>query len=220
MTPLARTPIELSAREKTQLRAAVKRDAAHFLARLDRFLVIDELAQPWFHQHRVLDVQASASPARRIHVAAGQRGMRVLSGHLAYLQDIAAHDPPADLDREEHAVRYATCGNAWTLARPEGETIVTAFDDIPFPVERTDREQRMIDDLRVRMSSRIRPPSWSRIHDGWWHHYWLLDATQLIERDLIVPRDGRLRRRDAVHAGQVPVPGDHHRQLPDGRVAR
>ncbi|MBE7451156.1 MAG: hypothetical protein HS111_20350 [Kofleriaceae bacterium] len=219
---LGRTTITLSAEEQAQLRAAVERDAVEFSPRLAHPLMIDRIDQPWFRRHRILDVSSALPfPARRVHVAApaaGDGGMKVLTHHLEHLQAVAAHDPPLDLDDEERAAAYATYGNAWTRAYALGELKIGSFSDIPWFASLDAAQEATIADLARRFADAIAPEARRRVDDGWAFHGWVVAHRRLIERELVVPRDGQLRRTDTVHAEDLPLPAGNQWRIVNNRM--
>jgi hypothetical protein len=220
MLRLSRAKIQLSPAELGPLRAAVERDAPEFAHRLANPIEVDRLEQPWFRRHRVLDVQSAVPfPARRLHVAVGPDGaVRVLTARLANLQAVAADDPPLDLDDEENAEAYAAYGNAWTSAHALGELKLGSFGEIPWHASLDEGQRRVIEEVRARWGASIQPETRRRGPDGWAFHSWWLAMGKLIERELVVPRDGRLRRTDQVHAAELPVPPGNHWQFVNGRL--
>ena len=219
MLQLARTKIQLMPAELAELRAAVEKGAPEFAHRLANPTEVDRIEQPWFVRHRVLDVQSAVPfPARRIHVVAAEGEMRVLTAHLEHLQETAAADPPADLDGAENAAAYAGYGNAWTRVHALGELKVGSFDEIPWYGDLDDAQRKVIDDLRATWGPEIRPETRRLSFDGWVFHSWWIAMGKLIERELVVPRDGQLRRIDQVRAAELPVPPGNHWQFVNGRL--
>jgi hypothetical protein len=215
---LARITITLSADELAQLRAAVERDASEFEQRLANPLTVQRLEQPWFRKHRILDVASAVPfPARRVHVAAWDGGMRVLTAHLENLQAVAEHDPPLDLDDETKAAAYATYGNAWTRIYALGELKIGTFSDIPWFADLDAAQEALVAELAGKLGDAIAPEQHERIAEGWRIRSWWVAHRRLIERELVVPRDGRLRRTDTIHAEDLPLPAGNQWRHVNGR---
>jgi len=217
MLQLARTKVQLTPAEQAQLRAAALRDAPEFAHRLASPLDIDRLEQPWFRQHRVLEIASSVPfPPRRLHVAAGDGRMRVLTAHIENLRAVAADDRPGGLEAEQAAADYAEHANFWTATHALGELKIGSFDEIPWFASLDDQQRGAIEDLRSRFGQSIRPEQRSR-GDGWVFRSWWVAMRQLIERELVVPPDGQLRRTDEVRAADMPVPAGSHWGFVNGR---
>lgn len=218
MSESARTRVQLTVNELARLRAEVERDAPRFADRLNRFAEIEQVDLPWFRRYRILDVQSNVPfPAQRIYVAMGSRTF-VLSGHADHLREVAAEDPPTGLEDEMQAKNYAVECNGLAEAYPVGELVIESFDEIPFYKELGDSEQRVIDELRSRFATRIRPEDRTHTDRGWVFHSWLIAMSGLIERTLIVPPDGKLLRNDTMHATHMPVPFGNHWGMRNGRL--
>ncbi len=216
---LGRTTITLTPAELALLRTAVERDAAEFAPRLASPLGFDRLDQPWFRKHRILDVSSAVPfPARRVHVAAFDGGMRVLTAHLEHLHQVAAHDPPLDLDDQTKAVAYATYGNAWTRTYALGELKIGTFSDIPWFASLDETQQTQIDQLARQFGDAVKPEQQQRGEDGWVIRAWWIAHRRLIERELVVPRDGQLRRTDVIHAEDLPLPPGNQWRFVNGRL--
>jgi hypothetical protein len=219
MLQLARTKVQLTPAEHAQLRAAVERDAQEFAHRVANPLEVDQIEQPWFRRHRVLDVQSAVPfPARRIHVVASGTDMHVLTAHLEHLQRTAASDPPLDLADEDSAAAYAASGNAWTRVHALGELQVASFDEIPWYANLDGAQRKTIDELAARWGHAIGPEERRRGPDGWVFHSWWVAMRKLIERELVVPQGGQLRRVDQVRAEELPVPPGSHWGMVNGRL--
>jgi hypothetical protein len=215
---IGRTTIKLSAAEQQALRVAVERDAPELSDRLAHPAEVDRYDQPFFRRHRILEVAwATPFPAKSVTVAAWDDGMHVLTAHIEHLQAVAAHDPPLDLDDETKAAGYAEHGQGWTSAYALGELKIGTFSDIPWNGFREPEDDTIIDDLGKRFGDRISIERRERVPEGWRFHSWWLAHRQLIERELIVPRDGKLRRIDTIHARDLPVPAGNHWRFVNGR---
>ncbi|HEU4425811.1 MAG TPA: hypothetical protein VFR67_25010 [Pilimelia sp.] len=214
---LSRTRIALTATEHASLRAAVERDAPALAGRIDDPVDIDRLEQPWFRHRRILDVQSPVPfLARRIHVALDPAGQAlVLTRKLEHLQQVAAADPPPGLDAAEEAATYATYASAWTRESPLGELKLSSFADIPWP---SALDPATVEALRDRWGDAIQPETRNRLAGGWLFRSWWLVTRRLVERELLVPPDGRLQRTDIVNAEQLPVPLGNYWQLVNGRL--
>jgi hypothetical protein len=216
---LGRTVITLSPQEQDQLEAAVREDAASFADRLGGNLKIEQIDQPWFRRHRILEIGSPMPmPARKIFVAVWDGGVHVLSEHLEHFQKVAAHDPPLNLDDEANATGYATFGNAWTRAYALGELKIGTFSDIPWYPKLEAAEQARIDELGARLGGSIAPEQHHRSDAGWVFKSWWVAHRQLIERELVVPRDGKLQRNDTIHAADLPLPPGNQWRFVSGRL--
>jgi hypothetical protein len=220
---LIRTVITLSPQEQQQLERAVREDAAAFVDRLAGPLEIERIEQPWFRRHRILEIGSPIPfPARRVYVAVYGGGVTVLSSHLEHLQRVAAHDPPFDLDDETNAVAYATYGNAWTRVYANGELKIGTFSDIPWHANLGPEEQTRVDELGQRLGGAIAPEQHRQTDAGWVIRTWWVAHRMLIEREVVVPLDGQLKRNDIIHAEDLPLPSGqvwrmvHGRYLPVG----
>jgi len=215
---LTRTVITLSPVEQAQLEGAVHEDAASFIDRLGGPLKIERIEQPWFRRHRILEVGSPMPmPARRVFVAAFEGGMKVLNAHLEHLQRVAAHDPPPQLDDEANAAAYATYGNAWTRTYANGELKIGTFSDIPWYPNLGPEEQARVDELGARLGDAITPEQHRRTDEGWVIRTWWVAHRRLIEREIVVPLDGQLRRDDTIHAEDLPLPPGHQWRMVNGR---
>lgn len=215
---IGRTTIKLTADEQAHLRAAVEAGNREFVGRLRGKLEIDRYDQPFFRRHRILEVSSALPfPARSITVAAWDGGMHVLTGHIEHLQAVAAHDPPLDLDDETKAAGYAEHGHGWTRAYALGELKIGTFSDIPWHATLDAAAEAVIDDIAARFGDAISVETRRRVDEGWAFHSWWIAHRQLIERELIVPRDGKLRRNDTIHARDLPLPAGTHWGFVDGR---
>ncbi len=216
--PLGRTTITLSSEELTQLAAVVDADAPSFASRLGGPLKVERIEQPWFRRHRILEIGSPMPyPARKIHVAAYDGGISVLTARLAHFQTVAAHDPPLDLDDEDKAAAYASSGNAWTREYANGELKIGTFSDIPWYPGLDAVQQKLVDDLAARVADAIAPEQHRRGDDGWIVRSWWVAHRRLIERELTVPRDGQLRRNDTIHAEDLPLPPGNQWRFVNGR---
>lgn len=215
---LGRTIIALSPQEQDQMEAAVREDAPSFADRLGGDLKIERIEQPWFRRHRILDISSAMPfPARRIFVAVWDGGVAVLSARIDHLRRVAAHDPPLDLDDEQKAADYATFGNAWTREYANGELAIGTYSDIPWYPKLAPEEQARVDELGARIAASIAPEQHRRTDEGWVIRTWWLAHRRLIEREIVVPRDGQLRRTDTIHADELPVPPGHQWRMVNGR---
>lgn len=215
---IGRTTIALSKAELEHLRVGVERDASEFAHRLAQPLEVDRYDQPFFRRHRILEVSSAVPfPARSITVAAWDDGMRVLTAHLDNLQSVAAHDPPLDLDDETKAAGYAEHGQGWTSAYALGELRIGTFSDIPWFASLDAEQEQAIAELAALFGAAITGEQRTRVGEGWSFRSWWVAHRQLIERELIVPRDGKLRRTDVVHARDLPLPAGNHWRFVDGR---
>lgn len=215
---LGRTTITLSSEEQAQLETAVRAEAASFIDRLAGNLKIERIDQPWFRRHRVLEVGSPMPfPARRVYVAAYDGGMHVLSAHLENLRRVAAHDPPSELDDEATAAAYATHGNAWTREYANGELKIGTYSDIPWHPGLKPEEQARVDELGARLGGSIAPEQHRRTDEGWVIRTWWVAHRRLIEREIVVPRDGQLRRHDTIHAEDLPLPPGNVWRMVNGR---
>jgi hypothetical protein len=219
MTPPASPHVQLTPEQHAAMRVAIDRDAPWFADRLNRFTEIERVELPWFARHQILDVQSPVPfPARRVYVAVGAGGVRVLSQHLENLHAIAADDPPSGLDDAGNAALYASECNGLAAAYGVGELRIETFGEIPFYAPRKDAEQRVVDDLRARFEERIGPETRTRTAGGWQFQSWLIAVSSLIERTILVPPDGKLVRTDTMHASYLPIPYGNHWGLRDGRL--
>jgi hypothetical protein len=215
---IGRTTITLSNAELAHLRAAVARDAPEFEHRLSHPLEVDRYDQPFFRRHRILEISSAMPfPARGITVAAWDGGMHVLTANLEHLQTVASHDTPLDLGDEARAAGYAKHCQGWTSDYALGELQIGTFSDIPWLASLDDAQEKEIADLAARLGDAIRPEERRRVGDGWSFRAWWLARRRLIERELVVPRDGKLRRDDTIHAQDLPVPAGNHWGFVGGR---
>jgi hypothetical protein len=217
---LPSTRLELTPHRRAELRVAVAREARHFAHRLDRPLDVERREQPWFRRHEVLDVQSPVPfPAMRLYVAvAGDDHVRVLTGRLANLHRVAGADPPPGLDDPERAEDYAVFANAWTCESSLGELKIAYVDDIPWP-DRLGREALAeVRELRRRFAAAVGPEERRQTADGWAFRSWWVAMRRLVERELVVPPDGRLRRTDIVHAVDMPLPAGRLWKVVAGRL--
>jgi nitrate/nitrite-specific signal transduction histidine kinase len=217
---IGRTTIKLSATEQQALRAAVQKDTPEFEHRLANVaaLEIDRYDQPFFRRHLILEISSAMPfPARSITVAAWDDGMHVLTAHIEHLQAVAAHDPPLDLDDETRAAGYARHGQGWTSEYALGELRIGTFSDIPWNASLAPADEQVIDALASRIGRSITGEQHQRVDEGWSFRSWWLAHRRLIERELVVPRDGKLRRSDTIHAQDLPVPAGNHWRFVNGR---
>jgi hypothetical protein len=215
---IGRTTITLSPAELRQLCAAVERDAPEHVHRLSHPSEADRYDQPFFRRHRILEISwAMPFPARSITVAAWEGGMHVLSANLGHLQAVAERDPPFDLDDEAQAAGYARHCQGWTSDYALGELKIGTFSDIPWLASLDDEQEKVISDLAARFGDAITVEQRRRVEEGWSFRAWWLAHRRLIERELVVPRDGRLRRNDTIHAHDLPVPAGNHWRFVNGR---
>lgn len=215
---IARTTITLSPAELRHLRSAVERDASELEHRLSHPIEVDRYEQPFFRRHRILEISSAIPfPARSITVAAWDGGMHVLSANLEHLQGVAAHDPPLDLDDETRAAGYARHGQGWTSDYALGELRIGTFSDIPWLASLDDAQEAVISDLAARLGDAITVEQRRRVAEGWSFRAWWLAHRCLIERELVVPLDGTLRRNDTIHARDLPVPAGNHWRFVNGR---
>ena len=131
---------------------------------------------------------------------------RVLRGHPEVLAQMAAADPPDLLTGENQARAYATYATAWTTDAQWGEMPVTSFDEIPWRTVLHAEERGAVDDLRARIGTRVRPATMEASAEGWRLRSWVVSESRVIEREVLVPADGRLVRVDTVHGDKLPIP--------------
>ena len=218
---LPSTRLELSPVRRDALRVAVAREARHFAHRLDRPLEVERREQPWFRRHEVLDVQSPVPfPAMRLYVAVAgdDDAVRVLTAHLANLHRVAEADPPPGLDDPERAEDYAVFANAWTCEATLGELKIADVDDIPWPDGLGREALAEVRELRRRFAPAVGPEQRWRTADGWAFRSWWVVMRRLVERELVVPPDGRLRRTDVVHAVDMPLPAGRLWKVVAGRL--
>lgn len=216
---LPRTRVQLTPAELARLRAAAERDAHAFVDRLAGPIEVEQVDQPWFRRHRVLEIQSGAPfPARALNVIANDGELLILNARIDHLQQAAAADPPAGMDRLDNAAAYAAYGNGWTSTSAMGEVRLDAFDDIPWQASLDDAQRARIDELRQRWSAAIRPETSEPSADGWRFRHWCIATRQLIERELVVAPDGQLRRTEHVHEQYLPVPPGRYWRFVKGRL--
>jgi hypothetical protein len=217
---LPSTRVELSPARRAALRVAVAREARPFAHRLDRPIDIERREQPWFRRHEVFDVQSPVPfPAMRLYVAVtGDDDVRVLTARLANLHRVAAADPPPGLDDPERAEDYAVFANAWTCESALGELKIADIDDVPWPDGLGREALAEVRELRRRFAAAVGPQERRRTADGWAFRSWWVAMRRLVERELVVPPDGRLRRTDTVHAVDMPLPAGRLWKVVAGRL--
>jgi hypothetical protein len=220
MLELARTRITLTPTELSRLRAAAERDAHAFVDRLQGPIDVEQVEQPWFRTHRILEIGSGAPfPARGLDVAITADGeVLILTARIEHLQRVAAADPPAGMDRLENAAPYALYGNGWTSTSAMGEVRIDGFDDIPWQASLDDAQRARIEELRQRWSAEIQPETSEQTAAGWRFRHWCVATRQLIERELVVAPDGQLRRTERVHEQYLPVPPGRYWRLVKGRL--
>jgi Putative bacterial sensory transduction regulator len=212
--------VALTADERHRLDEAVRRDWPPFAPRLAGVLTFDERLQPWWRNHRVIEVQSLLpAPASSLVVVFRPGGAcNVLRGHPEVVACMAAADPPAALGDEAQARAYATHCTSWTSEARWGEVIITCFQDIPWRIALTPEERRVVDELRRALESRIHAPRFDRSESGWRLRSWVVSEGRLLERDVLVPSDGRFVKTDAAHGEQLPVPLGTSWGMIDGRL--
>jgi hypothetical protein len=219
MLELARTRISLTPTELSRLRAAAERDAHAFVDRLQGPIEVEQVEQPWFRRHRILEVASAAPfPARSLDVATADGEFLVLNARIDHLQHIAAADPPAGMDRLENAAPYAVYGNGWTSTSAMGEVRIDSFDQIPWQASLDDAQRARIEALRQRWSAEIRPETSEHSAAGWRFRHWCIATRQLVERELLVEPSGQLRRTERFHEQYLPVPPGRYWRLVQGRL--
>jgi hypothetical protein len=212
--------VTLSQTERQRLDDAVQRDWPSFASRLGGALTFDERLQPWWRSHRVIEVQ-SLQPAPACSIVAVFRPdgeCHVLRGHPEVVARMAKSDPPSALADEAQARAYATHCTAWTSDAQWGELLITCFQDIPWRVGLTPDERRVVDELRRGLEARIHAPRFDRGEHGWRLRSWVVSEGRLLERDVLVPVDGRFVKTDASHGEGLPVPLGTSWGMVDGRL--
>jgi hypothetical protein len=200
--------IQLTSDEVVRLKGACAAEWHPFVGRLAGTLHAYERLQPWWKNHRVIDVQSPLPvPAVGISVAFGPGGeVHVLRGHLEHLVDMATKDPPPPITDAEQARVYAMFCDAATTDAQWGELPVAAFEDIPFRRMLTGDEKEQIDGLRETHAVKMHPPRVEQVAGGFSFELWTVSMSRLIYRQLFVSSEGRMRRTDVVLADPIPVP--------------
>lgn len=190
-----------------------------FLERLDRPILIEDVGNPWFRQHRILFVQSpSPMPAIGITVCLAPSGRyRVLAGQPTALNEVARAERIALTD-DEDARAYANLVTSWTRAADFPEMPVESFDEIPFRPALSEADRSRIQRLRAEVIGRMAPLSFVRAGDGWRLDVWLVSVSRLIHRIADLRADGTLDVRDDIVATELPVPPGRVWGMVDGRL--
>ncbi len=205
MPGLVSTRIELEADALAQLREAITRDAPAFRPRLDGPFEVLELAQAYFPTHRILEVVATSEPARRVVVAMGPVGVRVLTGHVEHLHAMIDVERVHEvLGPRERAAAYAEAAHAWTRAADD-ELVLDDFSEIPWRTDLDAAAQQQVARLETMYASDIEPAIMRHTYTGWERRFFVVSGQRLIDRRLQIPMDGKLRVEDEVVAEDLPV---------------
>lgn len=202
-----------------ELRLEVEARRPTFARRLDRSVLIDEVANPWFRQHRILFVQSpSPMPAIGIVVCLAPSGrVRVLAGQVTALNEVARAER-IELTDDKDARAYANVVTSWTRAADFPEMPVDSFDAIPFRPDLTETERSRIQRLRAEVTGRLAPLSFVRAGDGWRLDVWLVSVSRLIHRTADLRADGTLDVGDDIVATELPIPPGRVWDMVDGRL--
>mgnify|MGYP000876621814 CR=1 FL=1 len=208
------TPVAIQAKqtrlapaELDALRRAVEKERPTFAHRLAGNLQVNELGQPFFRQHRILEINSPLPfPAAKIHAIASNDGaVHVLTGHIENLAAAAQSDPPPHLDDADTARAYANLGDSWTTESEFGDFLVQSFAEIPWKPRLTDEERARVADLQSNAGAAIKSLALTPENDGFTLSKWVISNRRLISRRLHIPKDGRLRRDDDIRAAEIPV---------------
>lgn len=146
-------------------------------------------------------------PSTRITAARDKDGKWVvLTGHLEVLVAMAAADRPAALTDPKIATNYAIYCDGWTTESPYRELKIASVDDIPWLANLDDEMKAQIQGVKDALGSAIEPQELIFEPGQWQVHFWVVANRRLIERTLIVPLDGQLRRIDKIHREDLPLP--------------
>lgn len=196
------TRATLGAEERARLAKLVEHDWPVFAPRTAGPLEIHERTQPWFRRHRVLQLTSPAPlPPMALYVLVTPAGdLRILTGHLEALVQLAKQDPPEGLEREEVALAYALEVGTWVSDAEYGELPLERFDDIPWRPTMSAAEQAQARELRARLAAAVEPRRVVSTERGFTVKSWLLSNRRLMSRELHVPPSGQLLRDERVWA--------------------
>ncbi len=201
-------PSELSLTQLAWLRELVARERPSFAARLHGPVIVNELRQPFFTRHRVLQLQSpSPMPALALFVAVASDGQPlVLSGHPDNLRAIARVDRPKGLGDPAVARAYGHIAGEWTRASDLPELMISSVDEIPWHRELSPAEEASVARLRETHGKAIHPQRLEPTEQGWRLTLWVVSESRLVRRQLDIPVTGELRREDQVVVAALAVP--------------
>jgi hypothetical protein len=218
---LATRRIALPPAARAVLRRAIERDYRQLLARLD-VATVSEIEQSFFGERRLLYVESAVpDPAVAAHVmwmpAPAPGGeMRVLTGHLATLNELIA-DESATIHSDE-AVLYAHNADRWTTEYELADMTLSRFDDLPWRKRLTGAQVTRIEALRETYSTAIGPPQTTELLGGWTVEKWVVCDCMLIRRTLQLGDLGQLARTDDIRETKLPVYPGNWWKLIDGKL--
>jgi hypothetical protein len=205
MPELVSSRIDLEPAARVAVRAAVEAAAPDFLPRLDGPVDVLRVEQPYFPDHRILEVISGAAPERRIFVAVGAGATTVLTGHPEHLHAmIDAGGVRAVLGPRERAIAYGTTAYRW-IHDTAGERELEDFVEIPWVADPTAEQRHQIDLLETMFAHQIEPPIMRHTSIGWERQWVVLVGRTLVGRRLHIPFDGKLVVEDEVLAEDLPV---------------
>jgi hypothetical protein len=190
-----------------ELQLAVAAHRPGFSHRLERPVLVEDIENPWFRQHRILFVQSpSPMPAIGIVVGLTPSGrVRVLSGQVAALNEVALGEG-IELTDDRDARAYANVVTSWTRDADFPEMPVDRFDEIPFRRNLAEAERAEIERLRRDVGHHLAPRSFVRAAGGWRLDVWLVSVSRLVHRTADLRTDGTLQVRDEIVVPKMAVP--------------
>lgn len=168
---------------------------------------VTSLVQPYFLRHTFVCWQARdpLQPRRVVFVLSPGGGVVSLHGHVERLADIAAIDPAVGLRDPQTARTFAHVFDGWTSDAPDDEVAIASFAELELTPQPTPSQRARIAGLRAEIGGRIEPERVCVRTDGVHVIAWYVSAARLVRRELIVPPDGALVRRDEVIAIELPL---------------
>lgn len=217
MTALTRQPLHLSPHQRQSLAQALPWPASRTAP--DTPLETEVLLQPWFQNHRIVEVRSPLPhPPLQAHLAlAPDDAWLLLTGHLETLNHLARRDPPS-LQTDQEALRYANLVDWWTTESRLGELLLDSFQEIPWLRPLSPEQRAYVRHLEDRFAAQIHPLRIERQEGAWGVTKWLLSAARLLRRTLTVTPQGQLSRQDEVLAEDLPCPRGEFWGFVDGRL--
>ncbi len=222
MSDLERRPVALAGEERRALERALAAGLPGFAPRVSegRVFEVEEIAQPWFRHHRILEVRSPVPPPeRQIHVAFDAEGAcSVLTASLESFNAMSRRDSPPRLEEPDGALRYANLADWWTTESTLGELLISTFDEIPWHRSLPPKEAERVERLRGQVADLIQPLRIERRGEDWFVEKWLVSAARLIRRELSVSQGGQVNRHDRIVAEDLPCPRGRLWGFVDGRL--